>query len=179
MPLVPLVIQHPNYPPPNGSPAYRDLSDIIEEIIHHSAGSLSETPLEIDAQHRAQGWCMIGYDYVITPDGKIYQGRSLGMVPAAAEYANTISVDICLIGNFQSDDPGYTGEPTAAQIASLKALSIWLHQPEQGLALQRIIGHEDVARITGHPDAATACPGNKLYSLIPEIHAAVLAELNK
>lgn len=168
-----LVIKQPEYPPWNGSPAYRDLSEVTAFIIHHEAGPRDETPEAVDAQHRAQGWAGIGYTWVIGEDGTIYQGRPMNMVPAAAQDMNTESVDVSLTGNFQSDDPGYTGPPTAAQILALKQLCLWAHQPEQGLSLMRTIGHRDVAIIKGDPSVATACPGNELYILLPEIRQYV------
>ena len=120
---------------------------------------------------------MIGYSWVIGEDGTVYQGRPLEMVPAAAEDDNTASVDVSLTGNFQSDDPGYTGPPTTAQIQSLKDLCVFAHQKIPTIA--RIIGHRDVAQMKGDPSVATACPGDKLYALLPEIRAYTHEKLGK
>lgn len=125
-----MVIKYPDYPPPNGSPATRDLSVVTVEIIHHSAGPITQTPLDIDAFHRQppDDFVMIGYNFLIGHDGTVYQGRPMTDVPAATEGFNTESVAICLIGNFQPDDAGYTGPPSAAQMQSLKDLSVYVHQ---------------------------------------------------
>jgi hypothetical protein len=162
-------VVQPNYPPPNGEPAYRDLSVVVEEIIHHTAGATTQTPLEIDAEHRARSFVMIGYHRLIGPDGTVYLGRPLEMVPSAAQGSNTISVDICLIGNFQPDDPGYTGPPTPEAIQALKECSLDVHQRCPNI--ERTLGHRDVNQ--------DACPGDKLYALIPEITAFVHAGLHK
>jgi|HubBroStandDraft_6_1064221.scaffolds.fasta_scaffold02059_9 N-acetylmuramoyl-L-alanine amidase len=161
-------IVQPAYPPLNGEPAYRDLSVVVDEIIHHSAGPTTQTVLDIDAFHRARGYVMIGYTLIIGADGTVYQGRPLEMVPAAAQGFNTISVDICLIGNFQPDDPGYTGMPTAAQIQSLKDASVYVHQKCPNI--ERTLGHRDLM--------SDACPGDLLYALIPSIRAYVAGKLH-
>lgn len=168
-------IEQPAYPAWNGTPAYRDPSQIVAFIIHHEAGPRDETPLQVDAQHRAQGWDGIGYTWVIGEDGTVYWGRPIKMVPAAAQDMNTVSVDVSLTGNFQSDDPGYTGPPTDAQIQALKDLCVWAHQ--QIPSINQIDGHRDVAMIMEDPSVATACPGNILYAMLPEIRAYVHEKL--
>jgi N-acetyl-anhydromuramyl-L-alanine amidase AmpD len=169
-----------NYPPPAFAMETRDLAVVTDFIIHHSAGALTQTPLDIDAEHRAEGWAMIGYHYVITPDGTTYQGRQLTDVPSAAYGRNTQSVDACLIGNFQSDDPGFTGPPTAAQVESIKNLSVYVHQHIP--TIDRTIGHRDVAPLY-YPDDqgeySTACPGDEGEALLPEIKTFTEATLNR
>jgi hypothetical protein len=165
-----MTIETPDYPP-FGAMNTREPTEVTDEIVHHSAGSLTETPLDIDAQHRAQGWAGIGYHLIIDPDGVVYQGRALTDVPAAAQDDNTHSVDICLIGNFQSDDAGYTGPPTDAQIKALEEASVYVHQ--QCPNIVRTIGHRDVASLFDDPSVATACPGNKLYADLPFVKSAV------
>lgn len=170
-------IQQPAYPPITGSPDYRQLSQVTSFIIHHEAGPWDETPLQVDAQHRSQGWVMIGYTWVIGKDGTIYQGRPMNMVPAAAQDMNTVSVDVSLTGNFEPSAQGYCGSPTAAQIQSLKELCLWAHQ--QIPSISQTIGHRDVATIMNDPSVATACPGDTLYALIPDVRSYVAENLGK
>lgn len=144
----------------------RDLGGVTDEIIHHSAGALTQTVQDIHAEHLAKDWHGIGYTFVIPPDGSIHTGTPIGDVPAATQGFNTISVAICLIGNFEKDDPGYTGPPTAAQLASLSDLSVMLH--EKIPSIERTQGHRDYM-----PDA---CPGSELYRFLPELRAHVFAE---
>lgn len=158
-----------NYPNTK-SMASRQISDITDFIIHHTAGALTQTPLQIDAEHRAIGMAMIGYNYVITPDGVVSIGRPNFYVPAAAFGRNMESLNVSLVGNFQHDDSGYTGPPTAEQIASLNELSVYVHATYPSIV--RTIGHRDVATMfypdnTG--DYSTACPGDELYALVPAV----------
>jgi N-acetylmuramoyl-L-alanine amidase len=163
-------IQNMAYPPPNFALVPRNLFQVTDLIVHHSAGALTEGPLDIDAQHRNQGWAMIGYNFVITPDGTAYYGRPVNFVPAAAYGRNAQSIDVCLIGNFQEGDAGFTGEPTAEQVATLKDLSVYLHQHFPSITVT--IGHQDVATRYYPNDTApysTACPGNLLEAILPAV----------
>jgi hypothetical protein len=173
-----LIIKNPGYPPPNNAMSPRALAGITEIIIHHTAGPAHQTALEIDTEHRNQGWAMIGYNFVIDFDGTIFSGRPMEYVPAAAYGRNATSVDVVLTGNFELGDPGYTGEPTVPQIAALEALGIYLHQRLPSIT--RTIGHRDVARLFYPNDTApyaTACPGSELYKQIPAIKAAITAAM--
>jgi hypothetical protein len=132
---------------------------------------LTETVDDIHEQHLAQHWAGIGYHGVIYPDGTGIQGRPFNMIPAAAQGLNTESVDICLIGNFQSDDPGFTGPPTQAQIDTLIKVFAFLGTIFPNI--DKTIGHRDVAPLIGDPSVATACPGNLLEAQLPEIRTKI------
>jgi N-acetyl-anhydromuramyl-L-alanine amidase AmpD len=158
----------------------RSLSIVSDAIVHHSAGPRNQTALQIDAEHRLRKppFAMIGYHYVVGEDGTIWAGRSLDVVPAAAFGRNAQSVDICFPGNFQSNDSGFCGDPTPAQIASGQELLLWLHVK---LPIVRTIGHGDIAPLfypENKGDYSTDCPGDRLEAMIPELRAYVLAHLN-
>jgi hypothetical protein len=113
-----VTILDPGLPSPAFSMANRSLASISDFIVHHSAGSITQTVQEIDAEHRAIGDAMIGYNWVITPDGSVYSGRPVVYVPAATYGRNAESVNVCLVGQFQEVDLGpndapYTGPPSA------------------------------------------------------------------
>lgn len=176
----PVTILPVQYPAPQSAMAVRSLSEINTLIIHHTAGPVNQEPLAIDAEHRNEGWAMIGYNFVIPADGKIYAARPWGFVPSAAYGWNTPSLNVVLCGNFQVGDAGYTGPPTAAQMQSLKDLSVYLHQQFPGIV--RTIGHGDVATLfypQDTADYATACCGSELYTQIPAVKAYTLAAMPK
>lgn len=170
-----IVTKQPDYPPPAFAMTPRDLSAITYEIIHHSDGPPDQDPLAIDQEHRAEGWAMIGYDYVIAGDGTIYKGRPDDVVPAAAEGLNTPSVDVCLLGDFEPGTPGFQSTVPPVQLQALKDLSVYLHQRYP--TIDRTIGHRDVAGIVGDSSDATACPGDVLYALLPEVKNYVSGKL--
>lgn len=166
-------IVQPSYPMfKNEAP--RSLTDITDLIIHHSAGSLFQTPQDIDAEHRARGMSGIGYNYIINPSGVVFYGRPANVIPAAAYGRNQQSLNICVIGNFHPSDAGYTGKPTPSQINALTELSVYLHHKYPSII--RTIGHRQVATLfhKDNPgDYSTACPGDDLFWLIPEVNAKV------
>jgi hypothetical protein len=157
-----------NYPTP-GDMAPRDISLITDLIIHHSDGSPNQTPLEIDQEHRGNGWSMIGYNYVVGPSGQIWKGRPDEYVPAAAEGDNTNSVDVCLLGDFQPGTEGYISPIPTAQLQALRDLAVYLHQKYK--TIERTIGHRDVSVLKNEPENATACPGDELYAQLEGIRA--------
>lgn len=159
--------------------AGRQLTQITDAIIHHSAGPTMQTALEIDAEHRDRGMSMIGYNYIINALGEIYAGRPLEFVPSAAFGRNTESVNVCVLGNFELDDPGYTGLLNPSQLKALQDLLVYLHH--QLPTIVRTIGHCDVATMFYPNDTAnysTACPGSKLYNLIPSIKKYISGHLS-
>lgn len=170
-----MLIQNVAYPPPASEMTPRSPASITDLIVHHSDGPATQTPLQIDAEHRAEGWAMIGYNYVIGPEGIVYKGRPDSVVPAAAYGDNAASVDVCLLGDFQPGTPGYSGPVPAIQLTALKELALWLHR--QYPTIVRTIGHRDVAAM--HPDNpgaySTACPGDTLYAALGAVREYVAA----
>lgn len=119
------------------------------------------------------GWGDIGYNFLIDPNGVVYEGRygGDGVVGAHAYNEpknlnyNYGSVGIALIGNYE------TGQPSAAALASLSSLiaeKAQLHNitPEGngvflGADTPNIVGHRDVDY--------TLCPGQYVYAELDAI----------
>ena len=73
-------------------------------IIHHSlSGDVSAET--IDGWHRARGWDVCGYHFVIRFDGRVETGRHLHLSGAHAYGRNADSIGICVVGNFNEDQP--------------------------------------------------------------------------
>jgi hypothetical protein len=173
-----MTILSPAYPSP-GYMTPRNEKDITDLIIHHTAGPITQTVEEIDAEHRAIGDSMIAYNWVIDPKGTVYVGRSTGFVPAATYGRNTESLAVCLIGNFEKHDHGFTGPPSAAQIANLILLGRVIHQRFPHIV--RTIGHNEVAGLFYHGsgDYSTLCPGSLLISQLAHIRKEISTPLLK
>ncbi|MCK4454516.1 N-acetylmuramoyl-L-alanine amidase [Candidatus Parcubacteria bacterium] len=114
-------------------------------IIHHSAVSReknSEQFKAINNYHKRKGWGMIGYHFLIEPNGRIRVGRSESQSGAHCIGRNYDSLGICLTGNFDIEDP------TKEQEKSLKILLMDLLKGYKG------------AEIKYHRDfAVKTCPG--------------------
>ena len=119
-------------------------------IIHCSAVKPTQTSSarQIDAWHRAQGWRMIGYHYVIRRDGTIERGRPDAMVGAHCSGHNSDSIGICYEGGLDAN-----GKPadtrTDAQKRTLRKLLEDLHR---SYPRALILGHHDL-----NPQKACPC----------------------
>lgn len=97
------------------------------------------------------------YTFGITPAGLIFEGHHIAKTGAHTYGHNTIGRAICLVGNYETD------EPTELQLDAVA----WLlrHGQAQGWWREARLdgGHRDLK--------ATACPGRHAYAAIPRINA--------
>jgi len=134
----------------------------IKITVHHTAEerdnakvSDAEHMRDIDRYHQKErGWACIGYHFVISPNGTIFQGRPVKYQGAHVSKHNPLNVGVALMGNFE------TSKPSNAQVASLKrlikGLQLYFNIPKQNL-----YGHRDLGD--------TLCPGKELYKIIQQI----------
>lgn len=164
---------------PRTTPSYTTVTHLI---VHHTAGS--NTSSDWAAVVRSiwnfhiftNGWSDIGYNYLIDPNGVIYEGRGGGDNVLGAHFScqNGGTMGVSLLGTFT------TVQPTTAALNSLKEILSWK-------ADQRSIDpaassfhsgmQQSLANISGHRDGnglarsctATECPGEMFYPLLPNI----------
>lgn len=128
--------------------------------VHHtampigSATSLSARAAEMRMIQRShlnkpEGWGDIGYEFVIDPEGRIFEGRRLAWRGAHVAGMNDHNLGVCLMGNFD------VIRPTAAAIASLERLLDDL-RAQNGIARSSVTWHRN------WPSANTECPGDNL-----------------
>jgi N-acetylmuramoyl-L-alanine amidase CwlA len=132
-------------------------SKILEYIvIHHTASTRDMTVQEIHQLHLNQGenWKGIGYHFYIDKQGVIWRGRPEEMSGSHALDYNSVSIGICLSGNFEIE------KPTEKQLKSLTEL---LQHLKQKYGNVQVVGHRDLN--------ATACPGKNLYSKLGSVIA--------
>lgn len=137
----------------------RKQTDVI--ILHHIGNTNADvSAATVHQWHLANGWAGIGYHYLIRKDGTIERGRPRDTVGAHCYGENWHSVGVNIVGNFE------TNEPTAAQIEAAERLVA---------VLCRLYGlRPSGATIKGHRDFnATACPGENLYAMLPDVIAGV------
>jgi hypothetical protein len=152
----------PGYPPPTDAFTMREASSVSDLVLHHTAGPKEQTPLEIDAFERTRGDIAMPYNYLIDDSGTVYTGRPPLAVSAASYGRNKQSIAICLIGNFQRDDPGFNGPPSAAALTALYDLVLLVHR--QYPSIMRTYPHGAISEIFfgGDSDYATECAGDQL-----------------
>lgn len=129
-------------------------------VLHHAASDAPEgrsavsTDIDwrtIDAQHRARGFDMIGYHYLVRFDGTIEKGRAEDLRGAHARAwdtrgvsYNASSIGVCFAGN--CDLSGWT---EAQQEAGYRLLTELLRRYD--LPPERVIGHRECGNVTNCP----------------------------
>lgn len=118
-------------------------------VLHHTTGRYAgpSTVRAIQKFHMGpeRRWSDIGYNFLVAPDGLIFEGRGWGFAGAHARGKNSESVGVAFIGD------GSKPIPAEAQRSILWLLS----QAEKRFGQLSTVGHRDVG--------STACPGDVLY----------------
>ncbi|NIA02316.1 MAG: SpoIID/LytB domain-containing protein [Nitrospirae bacterium] len=144
-------------------------------IIHHTATTKNlsdpkQAIRDIYYYHTVtKGWGDIGYNYIIDTKGNIYEGRygGEGVVGAHAGLANTGSIGIAVLGNYDTSSVPEVAVQALGKLISIKS-KIHGIDPEgystfRGQNMPNIFGHKDVMN--------TSCPGAYLYEKFPVIRA--------
>ncbi len=134
--------------------------------VHHTVTPNNEADgagrvRNIQQQHMNQGWADIGYHYVISWDGTIYEANPVNRIGAHAGGDNTGNIGVAVLGRFDQ-----SGEPSSEQIESLTKMLRYLGD-EFDIPLER-------SNIQGHgewPSQATACPGTNLQNQLDTVVA--------
>jgi len=119
-------------------------------VLHHTTGSFrgARTVRSIQQFHQGpqRGWADIGYNFLVAPDGVVYEGRGWAFRGAHARGYNHRSVGVAFIGD------GSQPMPQPAQQAVLELLA----EAEVRFGPLRTVGHRDVG--------STTCPGDAIYA---------------
>jgi hypothetical protein len=196
----PAVVSRTAWGSPDGqgsraTPAYRAVRHMV---VHHTADSNSlaagqrwaDRVRAIWSFHtNTRGWGDIGYNFLIDPNGVIYEGRAGGDDAVAFhDTANYGSLGVAMIGTYAA------GPPPAAAVDSLVNLLAWKADQKDidplgsafyygcsisqycspfasGAIVPNLSGHRTVT--PGH----TTCPGDALFALIPQIRQRVRERL--
>ncbi len=132
--------------------------------IHHTVTPTrdSMTPQQrlrqIQAFHQfSRGWCDIGYNYLISRDGRVWRGRGPTTVGAHVSNSNTGNIGVSFMGTYTSTAPSETQMCQAAKLLRR------LHEDFGGISLNR-------TDVKGHRQfGGTSCPGDALYARIDKI----------
>ncbi len=152
-------------------------------IVHHSGGNNTSSDYAAvvasywDYHVNTRGWDDIGYNWLIDPNGVIYEGRGDGVRGAHFSCMNSNTTGICVVGNYEDV------EPSAAALTSLQSLIAWescdkgflpntqsLHVNSE-LNLYHVSGHRDGNSSPSASSCAsgTVCPGENLYIKLENI----------
>ncbi|HKK87312.1 MAG TPA: N-acetylmuramoyl-L-alanine amidase [Saprospiraceae bacterium] len=154
--------------PPDPTPI-ANLEEFL--IVHHSAGATDAT--DFDAVVRSyyrfhvegNGWDDIGYNYLVSPDGNVYEGRGDFLLGAHFCGTNGNTSGICMIGNYVDRFPSESAVRKLTKLLAYKSCQIGVNPA--GMAFHNS-SNRQLRRISGHRDGcSTACPGQVLYDFLP------------
>lgn len=143
--------------------------------IHHtvtppdSNGNYAARVRQIQSYHmNANGWCDVGYHFLVTQDGSLWEGRPLDYLGAHVGSNNGGNAGISLVGCFEpgSCDPSTYGpnEPPDVALDAIGELVGALRDHfDFEINEDTVKGHRD------HAGASTSCPGDNLHSRLGDI----------
>ena len=163
--------------------ASRTPTNVSHLVVHHSAGNTTSSDFAAVVRSywnfhtNSRNWGDIGYNWLVDPNGVIYQGRAFnldGNKNVRGTHAggfNTNSMGICVIGDYTNIRPSEIAVATMNEVLAWKAeergidpMGSSLHTPT-GTNRRNILGHRDVS--------STACPGNTFYPMLPDVRRQV------
>nr|QCS60956.1 peptidoglycan recognition protein 2F [Plutella xylostella] len=126
-------------------------------VLHHTyIPGACNTTLECAASMRAMqryhmglGWGDIGYNFCVGSDGAVYEGRGWRHIGIHAGKVNSLSIGICLIGDWRFE------LPPPQQLATTRALISSLVSRGAVSPRYRLVGHRQAT--------PTECPGDRLF----------------
>lgn len=176
-------------PPPTATPSIATVQHIV---VHHSATSntISDPYAAVRSVYtyhtQVNGWSDIGYNYLIAPDGTVFQGRDDQgiaepdhIVGAHMCGVNTGTMGVCLLGTFTNTLPDERALRSLENLVAIKAekenISILGSTPHRIGPPSADLPAQPIPNICGHRDGCrpsyTECPGDQLY-----LHLATIKE---
>jgi len=126
------------------------------------------------------GWCDLGYNYLVSSDGQLWEGRGGGDdVVGAHDSQNCGSMGVSNMGFYHTP---HNHVWTEAQLEAEAELAAWKADQKGidpfgvsfyaglGANMDNFYGHRDVG--------STACPGDNIYDRLDELKARVDEKLN-
>ncbi len=173
------------------APTYqRATTQVNHIIIHHSATFNSLTNYENVVRNiylfhtQDREWSDIGYNFLVAPDGTLFEGRSAGSQNVVSDNIrgahfcgrNSGTMGVCLLGNYN------TAVPTDTALATIVRVTSWKLDKE-GLDPMATDSHptnNNLGVIAGHRDGcATECPGENLYARLESIRLSTEEQIAK
>lgn len=133
-------------------------------VIHHSGNSGERSPKHLQEKHFASGYDDIAYQYVVSLDGELFEGRHLAFKSAGNSAHNTGKIAIIVAGDFEHQWWDSDDDPTQAAIDGIVKI---VNALKAEFPIKKLVGHRDLPRAKGD----TECPGEELYKLLGKVRA--------
>jgi hypothetical protein len=171
--------------PQGATSAVTGTTTVTHMIVHHSAGSNTSSNWAAtvrsiyDFHTTTQGYSDIGYNWLIAPDGTLFEGRGRTNATVTGAHfcgANGNTMGVCMLGDFTSVNITTAARNTLMQLlawmdcnANLNALGTTFHAGTNR-TLNVISGHRD--------GCATSCPGDTFYPTLASLRTDVNSHVN-
>ncbi len=184
-------------------PSYAD--NVRAVVVHHTVTTNTYNQNQVDDLLRGiyrthvkiNGWCDVGYNFVVDKFGTIWEARSGGaerpVIGGHAKGFNTWSAGVALLGQHQAGARPTAIAPSAASLNSIAALASWklgLHgiDPFGTTWMKSRTGATsglrypdgtwvEVPSILGHRDLGlTSCPGSHAYSRLGTVRSGAIRD---
>ena len=149
-------------------------------IVHHSAGQTVNSDYAAvvrsywDFHVNSNGWDDIGYNWLIDPNGILYQARGTNVQGAHFSCMNRNTSGICVIGNYEEFEPGELALQALSDFIAWEACERHIdvlandYHPNSEMNLNNISGHRD-GNISPNACSTTVCPGDNLFAKMLEL----------
>ena len=180
---------------PGWKPKYKRPTHII---VHHTATTNSDTDHAARVRaiwyyhSKTRGWGDVGYNFMVDPNGVIYEGRAGGDdVEGGHTYPfNVGTTGIGVLGNYHRVSPSAASQSALIDLISWKVSQRGIDplgvEPVTGYTncggtvtyvRSTIAGHRDFyGAACGRVFNKTTCPGDRLYDMLPQIRSAIVSE---
>lgn len=137
--------------------------------LHHTRGhspknyaeAVSEMQFLQDYHQNGRGWIDIGYHFLISPQGDIFEGRPVNALGAHVKNRNTGNVGISVMGNYH---PPVSQQPAKETLYTFTEMGKYL-KTAYDISVSSFYAHREIG--------PTACPGDELYALMPQLKDAI------
>ena len=195
----PAVVSRAAWGSPDGAgsraaPAYYPVNHMV---VHHTADNNTLVGSEQSWADRVRaewsfhtltrGWGDVGYNYLIDPNGVVYEGRAGGdNAVAFHDTANYGSMGVVVLGTYSEVEPTQSSQQSLIRLLAWKAAQRQIDPLGAsfyyGCSISKycapVTGTSVIANIAGHRQVTpghTTCPGDAFMAIMPRIRHDVAA----
>lgn len=157
-----------------------NFAKVTHLIVHHAASTnqssnWADVVLSIwDFHTRTNGYADIGYNWLIDPNGVLYEGRGGGENAIGAHFCgrNTGTMGVCMLGHLSQVAPTEAALETLEKLLLYKSCQSMIDPVGEGLHNSSGL---NLKIVSGHRDGcATECPGNLMYPKLESVRSEII-----
>lgn len=164
--------------PPDPTPV---ITNVTHLIVHHSAGNNTSNDWAAVVRSiwflhvNGNLWDDIGYNWLVDPNGILYEGRGDGLLGAHYCGKNGGTMGVCVMGNYTSVPPTPEAVGKLESLLAWKACDVNIDPLGTGYHASSA---SNLKRISGHRDGCTtSCPGDAFYPDLQNVRQSVFCQI--